>query len=304
MNRLAGIIVAGVGVLVAVLGFAKILPHVEWTGVGIVLLGGLLFGISFIPKPEALESEPMSFPVSLAAMFYAPTEVFQNLRRHPRFLGVVLVMAVISGVYSFAFFNRLTPERITNHTIDKMAESGWVPAETIPEIRAQTLEANSNPIARAGQAVSGFVGTTFLIAFVGLVFWLITTAFGGTINYWQSISATAYAFFPIALIQKGLSLLILFLKDPTEIHPILGQNTLLQDSLNFLIAPSDSPVLYVLLSSFSLLAIYSIWLISTGLKNAGERVTPTTAWAAAIIIWVVGLALGAVSALLFGSFMS
>lgn len=304
MNRLTGIVVAGLGVLVAVLGFTNILPNLGQTGIVLILLGGLLFGLSFVPVPQSIESEPMAFPMTLVSMFFAPTEVFKNLRRHPRFLGVVLVMSVISGVYAFAFFQTLTPERITNHTIDKLSESGWVPADQIPEMRAQTLEANSNPIARTGQAINGFVGMTFLVAFAGFIFWLITMAFGGQINYWQSIAATAYAFFPVTLIQKGLSLLVLYLKEPAEIHPILGQSTLVQDSLNFLIAPSDSPVLYVVLSSFSLLAVYSVWLIATGLKNAGERVSPTTGWAAAIIMWVVGLALGAVSALFFGSFMT
>ena len=304
MNRLTGIIVAVLGVLVAVLGFTKILPNLGATGIYLILLGGLLFGLSFIPMPEAIESEPMSLPEKLLKIFYAPTEVFNNLRRHPRFLGVVLVMSVISGIYTLAFFQRLTPERITNHTMEKIVESGWVPAEQIDKVRQDTLETNANPIARVGQTVNSFVGLVFLVAFLGLVFWLITLAFGGQMNYWQAIAATAYAFFPVTLIQKGLSLLILYLKDPTEIHPILGQSTLVQDSLNFLIAPSESPVLYVLLSSFSLLAIYWLWLQATGLKNTGERVSPTAAWSSAIIIWVVGLGLGVVSALIFGNFMS
>ncbi len=304
MNRLTGIIVAVLGVLVAILGYTNILPNLGSTGVFLVLLGGLLFGLSFVPKPEAIESEPMSFPETLVKMFYAPTEVFQNLRRHPRFLGVALVIAVILGIYTFAFFERVTPEKITNHTIEKLAESGWVQSEQIETVRKQTLETNASPYARAGQLINGFSGTVFLIAFLSLIFWLITLAFGGQMNFWQGMAATAYAFFPLTFLQKGLSLLILYLKDPSEIHPILGQNTLVQDSLNFLIAPSASPVLYTVLSSFSLLTIYWLWLISTGLKNAGERVSSTTAWTSAIIIWVIGLLLGVVSALVFGNFMS
>ena len=77
----------------------------------------------------------MSLPEKLLKMFYAPTEVFNNLRRHPRFLGVVLIMSVISGIYTLAFFQRLTPERITNHTMEKIVESGWVPAEQIEKVK-------------------------------------------------------------------------------------------------------------------------------------------------------------------------
>lgn len=304
MIRIIGIISAVVGILVAVFGFTGILPHLGSTGIILVLFGGLLFGLSFIPKPVAVESAPMSFPETLAKMFFAPTEVFQNLRRFPRFLGVILVMSIISGIYTTAFFYHLTPERIANYQVDKTAESGFAPEEMMPKIRQDTIEAYTNPMARAGQLVNGFVGQVFFIAFVGFMFWLIIMAFGGTINFWQSVSATAYAFFPVILLQKGISTLILFLKDPVDVHPILGQNSLVQDSLNFLIAPSASPVLYTVLSSFSLLAIYSIWLIATGLKNTGERVSPTAAWSASIFLWVAGLSLGAIMAFFFGGFMT
>ncbi len=304
MYRLIGIIIIVLGVLISVLGFTGILPNMGPSGIFLFFTGGLLLGLSFIPRPEAIESEPMSLPESLLKIFYAPAEVFQNLRLHPGFLGVVLLTALISGVYTIAFFERVTPERISNYTVDKIAESGWVQEGQVETIRKETIETNSSPLSRAGQVLNGFSWTIFLAAFLGLVFWLIVMAFGGQINYWQAISATAYAFFPVTLLQKGLSLLILYLKDPSEIHPILGQTTLVQDSLNFLITPASSPVLYTLLSSFSLLAIYSLWLFATGLKNAGENVSATTAWTASVIIWMITLTLGVVSALLLGNFIS
>ena len=304
MYRLIGIIIAACGVLVAALGFANVLPHMGTSGIFLVIVGVLLIGLSFVPLPESVESEPMPFPMTLLKMFYAPTEVFQNLRRHPKFLGVVLMSTLISGAYTVAFVNKLTPERIANHTIEKLSEKGWVPADKMGDVKSQTLETTKNPYARAGQIVNSFGWGVLLVSFLGLVFWLIALAFGGKMNYLQAVSATAYASFPIVVIQKGLSFLILYLKDATEIHPILGQNGLLQDSLNFLITPSASPVLFVLLSSISLLAIYSLWLLATGLKNTGDRVSSGAAWTSAILLWILGTTAGTVMAIFFGNFMT
>ena len=81
---------------------------------------------------------------------------------------------------------------------------------------------------------------------------LFVMAMGGKIHFWQSFAAVIYASFPVAVIRFVLNALILYLKDPTDIHPIMGQQTLVQDSLNFLVLPSEHPVLYALLGAFSL----------------------------------------------------
>jgi hypothetical protein len=101
-----------------------------------------------------------------------------------------------------------------------------------------------------------------------------------------------------------LNTLVLYLKDPAEIHPILGQQSLVQDSLNFLVSSADNPVIYTLLGTFSLLTFYWIALNAIGLKNAGEKVSGTIAWTASISIFVVILFFGLAMALAFPSFIS
>jgi len=308
MNRIAGIAVAVVGLIIAALSVAKIIPALTWTGVILTLLGILIIGLSFIRKPETDDAPRMSTPETLAAIFYAPAEVFRNLRRHPRWLAAVLVMSVLSAVYYNAFLYRLTPERVANYAIDKTLEMPMMSSEDarrgIEAGRAASIEANKNPVLRAGQAVNGFVGQVFLYAFLAAVFLLFALAMGGKINYWQAFSAAVYASFPVAIIRYVLNAIILFIKDPVDVHPIIGQSSLVQDSLNFLVAPSTSPVLYTLLSAFSLLAFYWIFMNVTGLKNAGERVSPTTAWAATLTLFFIGVVLSVLAAFLFPSFIS
>lgn len=127
---------------------------------------------------------------------------------------------------------------------------------------------------------------------------------GGQVNFWQAFSVAAYNVFPIYLLTYLLSLIILIIKDPADIHPIIGQTSLLQDSLGFLVGAGANPVLFSLLSTFSLLGFYRLWLNVTGLKNAGERVSSAIAWTASFTVWILGIVFAVVIALLFGNFFS
>lgn len=303
MYLYVGIISVVIGILLSVLGAWDVIPHITSAGVVIVLFGGLLIGFNYIPGPEPDEGEPMPVWERMTKIFYAPNEVFRNFRSHPAWLGAILVAAVITGIYSLAFVNRVTAEVIVNHTTSRLSESGFIDAKQITVIKQQQLEVAESVPARIGGHISTFVGLSFLAAFFAAVYLICVLAMGGRINYFQALAVAAYSIFPVVLIQKLLSLLILFLKDPTEIHPILGQQTLLVDNLGFLVAPSESPVLYTLLASISVTGLYGLWLAATGLKTAGTRVSATTAWVAAVIVYLIMLTLGIILAFLFGGLM-
>ena len=170
--------------------------------------------------------------------------------------------------------------------------------------RPAAIAEAKDPIKRVGQAVNGFAMAVLGFTFLALVFMLFSMVMGGSLYFWQAFSAAVYAYFPYSVIRFVLNTLVLYLKDPTEIHPILGQQTLIQDNLNFLVLPSENPILYTLLGAFSLLGIYWIWLNATGLKNTGEKVSGSAAWTASIGIYVLLTLLGVTMAALFPSFIS
>ncbi|MFM9905305.1 MAG: YIP1 family protein [Pyrinomonadaceae bacterium] len=309
MNRLAGIVSAVLGLLITILGIIKIFPGLTVTGVMLIILGGLVIGLSFISKPDAEGSPRMSTPATLGNIFLSPGDVFKNLRRHPRWLVALLIMTILSATYSNLFLYRLGSDRVTNFAIDKTLEMPMISGNeeaksSVEKGRPQALADNKNPIMKAGQTVSGFAWSVIGYTFLALIFLLFAMAMGGKLNFWQAFSAAIYASFPVAVIRFVLNTIVLFIKDPTDVHPILGQQTLIQDNLSFLVKASESPVIFTLLGAFSLIAFYWVWMNAIGLKNTGENVTGTIGWSAAVGVYVLFILLGVAMAVLFPSFIS
>ena len=297
-----------VGLIVCALGIPKIVPGGIASGAALAFLGIVFFALSFVPLPVIENAEePMSPTQKLLGVFFEPSKVFRNLRAHPRWVAAYVVVTVLSLVYTFAFTQRLTPERIVNYRVDKAAELPppfTPPPDRIETMRTQGIEQLKNPIQRVGTVVTTFVAVFCFTAVMAALYLLGVLVFGGRMNFWQSLSVMFYGAVPIIAIQKLLGLVLLYLKSPDDIHPILGQETLVQDNLGVLFTPADHPVIFVLATSIGILSFYSLWLKSTGLRNGATRVSSGTAWGVAITLWILGtLAITGLTAL-FPSFIS
>jgi len=295
------------GLLVAVAGIAKFLPGGVGTGAAFVFWGILLFALSFIPLPQTKgdDEPPMSGLQKVLGIFYEPTRVFKNLRYHPYWLAAFLVIGICNVVYSTAFVQRLTPERIVEFTFEKLESSPIKPSPEQMEIaKADALQQAKQPIQRVQTAAKSFVGIFVFACVIATLCFLGVLAFGGRINFWQAFAAMLFAYLPIEVITKLLSLVVLYIKAPEDIHPMLGAQTLVQDNLGVLFAPADHPVLFVLGSSIGVLSFYGVWLRAKGLANAGTKVSSSAAWGVSITLWVLALILGMILATLFPSFMS
>jgi Yip1 domain len=298
-------VVIGVGLLLLVAGALKFLPGGIGVGGGLAFFGLVLFGLSFIPRPPELpEPAPMSFVERLGAVFFEPSRVFRNLRAHPRWLAALILVALLNYAYGTAFVYRLTPERIVNHSIDKVVESGWMPPEMAAQQKAEQIAQLKDPVQTAGRAVTSVVWTFCLTALAAALALLLVLLFGGRINFWQSLSALLHAALPVAIIGQVLNLVLLYVKDPDDIHPTLGQGGLVTDNLGALFSPAEHPVLFAAASTVGVLAFYHVWLRAQALRHAGERVSSGTAWTVSIAFWVIYLIFMVAISALFGNFMS
>ena len=305
VRRTYAYIVFGVGVLLIVAG-ALVVPGGIVAGAALAFLGLALFGLSFIPRtePAGEAPPPMSIFDRLSGIFFEPSSVFRNLRWHPHWLTALVITALLGFAYTTAFTFRLTPERIASFTNDKLVEKGWIPVEQAETIKAQQVEqAKSKPRIALGVFTTFVAGFVLVAVFAGL-YMLLVLLFGGRLGFWQALSVAVWASLPPVVIGRVISLVLLYVKDPDDIHPILGQGGLVTDNLGALVKPADSPVLFAVLSAFGVLTFYHVWLTATGLRNAGERVSSGSAWMIAVIFWGIGLLFAVGSSALFGNFIS
>ena len=307
VRRTYAYIAFGVGILLVVAAALKV-PIGFGPGGALAFFGLALFGLSFIPVSRPAGDDPpapMSFPAKLAGIFFEPSSVFRNLRAHPRWLAALILSALLSFAYSTAFVQRLTPERIVNFTTDKVAEQFTsIPPEQIAQMRAQGIEEAKAPGRIAGGVVTTFVGGFALACVMAGLYMLLVLLFGGRLGFWQGLATAIWAALPPLLIGRVLSLVLLFIKDPDDIHPVRGGSGLVTDNLGVLVNPSEHPVIFVVLSAFGVLSFYHLWLTATGLRNASEKLSSGSAWTIAIIFFLIGLLLATAFSALFSGFIT
>jgi hypothetical protein len=289
-------------------GLAKFIAGGIGTGIALCFLGLLWFALSFIRRPYYPDPEPrLSWFEKVAGVFYEPARVFRNLRVHPFWLGALLTIWVLTQIYSTAFIQRITPERIVDHTVEKISQMGppfAPPPEALDKIRADQLDALKNPVQRVGSALKSLVAVFCIGALGAGISLLLILVFGGRVNFWQALAVTFYASLPVVAIQKLLGLVILYLKSPDDLHPILNQETTLQDNLGLLLSPANHPVLFVIASFIGITSFYGLWLRAKGLHYGSTRVSKGAGWGVAISLWVLLLLFATIVTALFPGFIS
>ena len=299
--------VIGLGIAIAGIPKLNLLQGGISTGAMLALFGVVLAAFSFIPLPVIPEAEPpLSFFAKVAGIFFEPTRVFRNLRAHPHWLGAFATVAVLSLVYSFAFVQRITPERLADYITEKVSQMGQFapPPEQLEKMRETQLAQNKEPLQRVQGAVRAVIALFLIAAITAALCLLGVLIFGGTINYWQSLAVVFYYWLPVVAIQKILGLLILYLKSPEDLHPILNQDTTLQDNLSILFSSAEHPVLYVLMSFIGLTWLYLLWLRAKGLRYGGTKVSNGAAWAVSITLYIVLMIAVTIWTSLFSGFIS
>lgn len=294
-----------VGLIFLVGGIARFISGGIGTGAALCFLGLLWFGLSFIRLPLVPNPEPpLSWFDRVTGIFYEPSRVFRNLRSNPNWLAPFLVIWVLSAIYSTAFIQRITPQRIVDHTVEKTVESFGVPPDAANQMRADQLESLTNRVARVGTILQAGVGIFAVLTFIAALCFLGILVFGGTINFWQSLAVIMHAALPVVIISKLLGLVILYLKSPDDLHPILNQDTTLQDNLSILLSPADNPVLFVIASYIGLLSFYGLWLRARGLHLGATRASRGAGWGVSLTLFFLSMLLWTIITALFPQFIS
>ena len=294
-----------VGLILLVGGITRLIPIGAGVGGSLCFLGVVLFLLAFIrvpltPSPEA----PLSWFERITGMFFEPSRVFRNLRSNPNWLAPFLVLWVLSSIYTTAFIQRIGPQVIVDHTVEKVAQSFSPPPEAIDKMRTDQMEALTNPVARAGSLLQAAVAIFIVSAFIAALCFLGILIFGGRINFWQALAVVLHAAVPVVVITKVLGLVILYLKDPDQLHPILNQDTTLQDNLSILFTPADNPVLFVIASYIGLTSFYGLWLRAKGLHLGSTKASSGAGWGVSLMLFFLSMLLWTIVTALFPQFIS
>jgi hypothetical protein len=308
MRRLVGIVFAVVGVLMVTGGIIVSggRPLIT-TGALAILIGLIVFGLSFIRKPELGPDAPppLSPADRILGVFYEPARIFQNLRYHPRWLAAFLVIALSSIIFQVAFTQRMTPERLATAQAENVIEGGWIPPDKQAEFKQNAINEAKSPVGRIVGPLSQAGGLFILMLILAGLYLLLVMIFGGRINFWQALAVATYSSMPPIVIQSLLGIVLLYIKSPDDIDPVKGQQRgLVHADLGILFSPAEHPYLYTLGSMVGLLTIYGLWLLATGLRNTGEKVSSGAAWGVAILLWLLGTLLALGAAALFPSFVA
>lgn len=308
MRRIVSVIFAVVGVLLVVARF--VVPGGKpllGGGIFAIVVGGIVFGLSFFksPEPGPDAPPPLSPGERILGIFYEPGSVFQNLRYHPRWFAAFLVIVLAAGCYQVAFTQRMGAEKLAAAQADKVLEGGWIPAERQAEFRQNAIDDAKSPVARVVAPLNQAGGIFVFMLIVAGLYLLLVMIFGGRLNFFQALSVATYSSLPPIVIQNMLGLVLLYIKSPDDIDPIKGQQRgLVHADLSILFVPAEHPYLYTLTSMIGLFTLYGLWLLATGLRNTGEKVSVGSAWSVALILWFIGVLLALAAAALFPSFVT
>ena len=310
MRRIAGIVIFVVGLLLFLSHILGLVPGLKWLGIFTMFAGCVAFGLSFIPRPAPGENapEPLSPAERITRVFYEPDPVFKNLKHYPRWLAGFLVLVVFGVMFQLAVIQRLGPERLAEDRANRVIEGGFLPPQVSPDdfrqaqiaraISTATLDKITLPLWAAG-------GTLVILLIMAGLYLLGVIAFGGRMNFWQALSVTTYSALPPTIVVTILNLILLYTQSIDDIIPMKAQQQgLARADLGLLFSPAAHPYLYTLAGSIGLFTIYRWWLTVSGLKNAAEKIKGGSAWAIVLLIWVLGILLSLVAAMLAPTFVT
>jgi len=139
------------------------------------------------PQPDAA---PMSLPARLVGVIFSPGATFKSIAAHPKWLGAVLVVALVVCAAQFAFLSTKVGQDATYDQQVKTMENFGV---TVTPEMSQGMEAGL-PRAKYVTAVAILVMSfVFTALFAGIGYVVFTSLMGGAGTFRQVLAVVAHA---------------------------------------------------------------------------------------------------------------
>ena len=217
-------------------------------------------------------------------IFYAPSRVFERRRINPKFGAAFLILVVLFAIGTWVMLRNLAPVMDAQMS-RQMAEA----MRKNPQLTQDQLE-QGRRIGQMIAPISGIFIAVIATLILGVVIWVVGKFFDSKADVKHGLMIATLASFP-RVIDLILAAVLAMVVGTENVPNMLAATPSLAR-----FAPAGlSPQLLGLLSRVSIGVVWATILIAIGLHVVG-RIPKGRAYAAAIIIWVLGSALAVASA--------
>lgn len=247
--------------------------------------------------PRISDPPQMSEVSTITNIFFEPGRVFEDLKRKPRFILGSILVALLFTAYVFGLTSKVGETGIRRAVIEQLERS--------PQGSSMSQEQKENAVSinltiqkYTRFAMPVFVFISLLVG--GLFYFLAAKAFGGNGGFLHGLSVWVYSSIPPTVIAMIANFLVLMLKSADDIDLTASQRGVIHANPGFLLNGKEMPVLTTIVSTLDVFMIWGWILAAIGLRIT-NRLSSGSAWAAVIIIALVGVLFRVVTAFIGGN---
>jgi len=245
-------------------------------------------------KADVNDPPQMSEVATLGNIFFEPGNVFDDMRRKPRFLLAGLIILAAISIFQVAFIEKIGFKEMTKSRIESSSQT----RDMSKEDKAKIVEQQGADVFK--YVTYGVTPVVVAIAFLigALIYWGGASAMGGNGKFLGGLSVWLYSSLPPSIVFTIANLIVLFLKSPDDIDIANSQEGLVKANPSFFIDATANPVVAALLSTFDLFAIWGWVLAAIGLQRV-FKLSSGAAWAVVLLVTLISVGRKLVGALFF-----
>lgn len=241
------------------------------------------------PPPEKIapaENPEMSEVGTILNVFMEPGRTFEDLRKKPRFILGIILIAIFASAVSFALYQKVGEagiRRAVNEQLDRSPQTASMPADQRQGIM------NFNLALQKFMPIIIFVIIPIVMFIIGLFYFLGAKAFGGNGGFLHAVSVVVYSSIPPTVFMSIAGLIVLAIKSADDIDLTAAQRgALVQANPAMFIDGKAQPVLAAILSTVDVFQIWGWILAAIGLRIT-NKLSGGSAWAIVIIFALIGV---------------
>jgi len=252
------------------------------------------------PPPTLMMPPEPSMPIgrTLLNIFVAPWRAFESFRDVTsfgaaaiRFLiaAVIILIAVVS--YAALYQVRIGSENIARASMEASPKLANLPSEQ----KERAVQMSQNPGVRGMALVFGF-GSLIALTLAsmplgGLIYWLGSMIFKGSMKYMQALLVWTYASLPAKVVWLIANVVMLLVMPPTNnVMIATGSGGIFPANLGalFTVQSFPIPIYVVALSAVDAIEFYGLALAILGLRKVA-RIPWLGSVGIVLFVWLIGV---------------